>query len=117
MTFKSFQPVLQKLIEQNGWSITQRESCSNDLWFLEIWTITSQWSPQGLRCYIVYEYDEHFQWAALAEQRPIDHYTTHWETRLYLKRGWERDIPTFLSVLEHLRDRHNGKQNPVNKPQ
>jgi hypothetical protein len=99
-----FQPRLRALLADHGWVIEQEEPCRNDRWFLAIWTVRSRWLPVNVQFYLVFEYDDHFCWVAIAADEPRDHASTHWQgERLYLKRNWEGDLPAFFATLDELR--------------
>jgi hypothetical protein len=101
--YKQFQSHLRSLLQERGWSIAKVEPSVDHPWFLETWTLHSIWSPTDTTLYLVFEHDDSFHWVALSQSEPLDHLSTPWEGRLYLKRGWERDIPDFLQTLDTIR--------------
>jgi hypothetical protein len=106
-----YQPRLRAALADQGWAIEHEEPWRNDRWFLSIWKVCSRWSPANVQLYLAFEYDDHFCWVAIAADEPRDHASTHWQgERLYLKRNWERDLPTFLATLDNLRQQFGQRE-------
>ncbi|MCP5098207.1 MAG: hypothetical protein GY943_21875 [Chloroflexi bacterium] len=102
---KYYQPTLEEALLARGWAINKRQRWTNYFWFIETWILQSQWTPTDLQIFLVFEDDEMFYSAAIALIEPKDHRSTDWKARLYLKKGWQQRLPTFLSELDAIRDR------------
>ncbi len=98
-----YQVKLRDVLMEHGWTIEQAELFQNDLWFVDMWRLVSLWSPAGLPIFLTFEFDDHFYSVAASVEQPHDHRETDWKSRVYLKRGWERDLPVFLDDLDALR--------------
>ena len=100
----NYQPALEEALAIHGWSIKDRKSYTNHLWFIELWCLQSQWSPTDLQVFLMFEDDEIFCSAAITLEEPLEHHSTDWKARLYLKRGWEQKMVNFVAALNAIRD-------------
>ncbi len=98
---KPYQGKLRGLLLERGWSIEQEQVFQKHLWFLEMWTLLSVWAPAGLQIFLTFEFDDQFYSVATSVERPHDHHETAWQSRLYLKRGWERELLDDLDALRN----------------
>ncbi len=93
-----YQNIIERKLESFGWSLINREVYKEDYWFLEMWTIQSF----GTKLFLMFEYDDIFYSVAVSKDEPQEHHKTKWESRLYLKRGFEKNLIEFLSNLNDL---------------
>ncbi len=98
-----YQNIIEKKLESFGWSLIKREVYKEDYWFLEMWTIQSKLNSFGNKLFLMFEYDDIFYSVAVSKAEPQEHHKTKWESRLYLKRGFEKNLIEFLSNLNDLR--------------
>ena len=103
---RPFQPRLREELDRHGWTIHRAESFENDWWFLETWELRSVRSPTDFTLFLTFEFDDLFYTVAVSLEEPTNHQTTNWKARLYLRRGWEREISEFLAELDILRSRN-----------
>ncbi len=96
-----YQPMLRDVLEARGWLI-RSVACPN-LWCSEAWQLTSTWSPSGPLVHLLFEYDDHLCWVAATLNELHGQIDTLHLSRLYFKRGIERDIPQFLNDVDKLR--------------
>ena len=99
-----YQAKLRGVVMERGWTVEQDAVFQKHLWFLTIWTLRSVWAPAGLQLFLTFEWDDAFYSVGVSLEEPQDHHETHWHRRLYLKRGWEHDLPPFLDDLDTLRN-------------
>lgn len=102
---RGYQPRLREELAERGWSVERTDDEHIDPpWYLEVWRLTSTWSPAGFRLYLVFEFDDLFYSVGASIELPVDHHSTDWRCRLYLGRHWENGIEDFLLQLDHLRN-------------
>ena len=102
---RPFQPRLREALGDRGWTVglSQLEYL-DPAWYLDTWQLVSRWSPVGFALHLVFEFDDHFYYAAVSTDRPQHHAATDWRCQLILGRSWERCLPAFLDQLDKLRD-------------
>jgi hypothetical protein len=106
----------QRKIEERlgdyGWEVVHKETDTGEWWADEIWTLRSFWKPQGCVIRLAFLVDPQWSgprkkgqgvWAVNASAEKPERMA---ETTLSLGRGWEKDLPEFLSRLADLR-RHS----------
>ena len=104
---------------EHGWRVVSRARDDLVWWADEIWTVESEWSPQGFTVYLSWLVDP--QWegprppgqGVWAVGTCLQHPGSDREAKGHLSMSinhWPRDLPAFLSGLSALRDQ--GKANP-----
>ena len=99
-----YQPELEEALFNHGWIIKRKHKYSKHFWFLELWTLQSQWSPTDLQLFLMFEDEDYIYSAAIALEEPREHHSADWKTRLYLKRGWKNELSKFMASLGAIRD-------------
>lgn len=93
--------MLYKALAARGWQIESIQ-CPT-IWCVDAWQLTSTWSPPGVQVLLLFEHDDHLCWVAARPHELHGQIDTLNLSRLYLKRGIDRDLPQFLASLDALR--------------
>jgi hypothetical protein len=105
------------MLSQHGWQVVHRERDDLDWWADEIWTVESEWSPQGFTVYLTLLVDPlcegppragHAIWAVgTCLSKPADRLEAEGKPLMSIKH-WPRDVPQFLQGLAELRNQSSG---------
>jgi hypothetical protein len=99
-------------LSEHGWRVVRRERKDLDWWADEIWTVESEWAPQGLKVFLTWLVDPQGNdqrqpgqgvWAVgTCLQQPASRLEAEGDPLMSLKH-WPRELPAFLVGLSTLR--------------
>jgi len=105
---------LMAMLSQQGWRIVHREQDDLNWWAAEIWTVESEWSPQGFTVYLTLLVDPfgegppragHAIWAVgTCPSRPTGRLEAQGKPSMSINH-WPREVGQFLQRLAELRNR------------
>jgi len=99
------------MLSQQGWRIVHRERDDLDWWADEIWTVESEWSPQGFTVYLTWLVDPLSGWGIWAVgtclSRPTGRLEAGAKPHMSINH-WPRDVEQFLQGLAKLRNQSSG---------